>query len=93
METTTLNVRVDKDLKATAESIAQALGMNLSTAVNIFLRQMVSHDGLPFEVRLYPNAETRRALDDAKNGRNLIGPFHSTDELMAYLNAEEGDDA
>ena len=93
METTTLNVRVDKELKATAEAIAQSLGMNLSTAVNIFLRQMVSHDGMPFDVRLHPNAETRQALDDARNGRNLIGPFRSTEELMAYLNTEDDGDA
>lgn len=65
METTSLNIRVDKDVKIAAENIAQALGMNLSTAVNIFLRQMISHNGLPFDVRLCPNAETRQNLDDA----------------------------
>lgn len=93
MEMTTLNVRVDKELKATAEAIAQALGMNLSTAVNIFLRQMVSHDGMPFDVRLYPNAKTRQAIKDAMNEENLLGPFHSSEELMAYLDAEDDDDA
>ena len=85
METTTLNVRVDKELKATAEAIAQSLGMNLSTAVNIFLRQMVSHDGMPFDVRLYPNAKTRQAFEDAKNEENLCGPYNSLEELMEDL--------
>ena len=86
METTNLNVRVDKDLKASAEAIASALGMNLSTAVNIFLRQMVAYDGIPFDVRLVPNAETRKALDDARNHRNLSGPYNSLDALMEDVN-------
>ena len=86
METTSLNIRVDKDVKIAAESIAQSLGMNLSTAVNIFLRQMVSYEGLPFDVRLRPNAETRQALDDARNHRNLSGPYNSLNDLLKDLN-------
>lgn len=85
METTNLNVRVDKDVKRQAEAISDALGMNLSTAVNIFLRRMIACDGLPFELRLTPNAETRQALDDARNQRNLTGPFKSTAELFEEL--------
>lgn len=86
MEMTNLNVRVDKEVKASAEAIAQALGMNLSTAVNIFLRQMVSCDGLPFDVRLHPNAETRQALEDARNMRNLSGPYNTLDALLEDVN-------
>lgn len=86
METTSLNIRVDKDVKIAAENIAQALGMNLSTAVNIFLRQMVSHDGMPFDVRLYPNAETRQALEDARSRRDLSGPYNSLNDLLEDLN-------
>lgn len=89
MEVANLNVRVDKDVKAEAEAIASALGMNLSTAVNIFLRRMIACDGMPFEVRLTPNAETRQALDDAVNHRNLVGPFHSAADLMEALNSDD----
>ena len=85
METTSINIRVDKDVKTNAEAIAQALGMNLSTAINIFLRQMVSHDGLPFDVRLHPNTETRQALDDARSRRNLSGPYNSLNALLEDL--------
>lgn len=86
--TTTLNVRVEKGVKADAEAIASALGLNLSTAVNIFLRQMVRTGGIPFEVRLTPNAETRAVLDDVRNGRNLVGPFHDTQSLMEALDSD-----
>ena len=88
METANLNVRVDKEVKSAAEDIANSLGMNLSTAVNIFLRQMVSHRGLPFDVRLAPDAETLRALDEARSGKNLIGPFHDVNSLMENLNGD-----
>ena len=89
MDATNLNVRVDKDVKATAESIAAALGMNLSTAVNIFLRKMIACGGMPFDVRLTPNAETRQAMDDALNHRNLSGPFRSTAEMMEALDSDD----
>ncbi len=89
MEMTNLNVRVDKDIKRSAEVIANALGMNLSTAINIFLRKMVACDGIPFDVRLTPNTETRQALDDARNGRNLSGPYPDVASLMEALDGDE----
>ena len=86
MEATNLNVRVDKDVKNAAETIASALGMNLSTAVNIFLRQMISHNGMPFDVRLSPNPETRQALEDARSRSNLSGPYNSLEALLEDVN-------
>ena len=52
--TTNLNVRVNEDLKRQAESIFNELGMNLSTAMNLFLRSAVRCGGIPFDLRL-PN--------------------------------------
>ena len=89
MEATNLNVRVDKDVKAKAEAITSALGMNLSTAINIFLRRMIACEGMPFDVRLSPNVETRQALDDALNHRNLNGPYHDVASLMEALNSDD----
>ena len=50
--TTNLNVRIDADLKHQAETIFTALGMNLSTAMNLFLRSAVRYGGIPFELKL-----------------------------------------
>lgn len=50
--TTNLNVRVDEDLKREAESIFTELGMNLSTAINLFLRSAVRYGGIPFDLRV-----------------------------------------
>ncbi|MBO4317655.1 MAG: type II toxin-antitoxin system RelB/DinJ family antitoxin [Mailhella sp.] len=51
MATSNINVRVDSELKAKAESLFSDLGMTMSTAIVMFLKSAVSHDGLPFEVR------------------------------------------
>ena len=85
METANLNIRVDKDVKLAAEDVAAALGMNLTTAVNIFLRKMVAVDGIPFDVRLEPNAETRQALEDGRSRRNLYGPYDTAEAALAAM--------
>lgn len=65
MATTNINVRVDSELKSQAESLFSDLGMNMSTAIIMFLKSAVNHDGLPFEVkRAVPNAETKAALSE-----------------------------
>lgn len=96
METTNINIRVDKDVKAEAEAIAAALGMNLSTAVNIFLRRMIACDGIPFDVRLSPNAKTLAAMretDDILAGRIQTRKYSSAQELFDDLDAEDDADA
>ncbi len=46
----TISARVDDNLKAEAESVANAIGMSLSTAVNIFLKRFAAEKGFPFSV-------------------------------------------
>lgn len=63
MATTNINVRIDTELKQSAEALFADLGLNMSSAITMFLKSAVSHDGIPFEVkRTVPNAETRAAL-------------------------------
>ncbi len=70
MESTNLNIRTDKNVKAEAERIFDALGLNMTTAVNIFLRQAIRENGIPFEVKLsIPNETTASAI---KEGRALV---------------------
>jgi len=89
MATTNLNIRIDADLKKQAEEIFNELGLNMSTALTVFLRQTVRSNGIPFEMRLdTPNAETLAAIEDVKLRRNLSGPFNSVKELMEDLNAD-----
>ena len=65
---TNLNIRTDADIKASAERIFEQLGLNMSTAVNIFLRQSIRQGGLPFEVKLdIPNETTAAAIREGKS--------------------------
>lgn len=88
-EQTTLSL--DADVKAKARELFSELGMDLSTAVNIFLRQAVYEHSVPFSIyRDIPNAETRAALEEGD--RMLSDPgakkFRSVDELFADLEDE-----
>lgn len=72
MATTNLNIRTDKDIKDQAEAVFYELGINLTTAVNMFLRATIRENGIPFELKLeVPNdvtaaaiAEGRKMMDD-----------------------------
>ena len=86
--TTNLNIRVDEELKHKAEAIFSELGLNMSTAMNIFLRYSVRYGGIPFELRIEkPNAETLSAIDDVNNNRNMSKTFDSVNDLVEDLNA------
>ena len=87
MATTNINIRTDVEVKAAAEQLFNELGLNLTTAVNIFLVRL-SAQGNPIEIKVdTPNeitaaaiAEGRRIMRD-KNARG----YHSMDELKAAL--------
>ena len=65
--TTTFSVRMDKDIKSQCETIYGELGINLTTAINVFLRQSLRVGGFPFDVRLdRPNHETIAAMIEAE---------------------------
>lgn len=49
-DTTNLNLRLDKELKKQAEELFAGLGINMTTAINIFLRQAVREQGIPFQI-------------------------------------------
>lgn len=65
--TTNFSVRMDSDIKKQCESLYSELGMNLTTAINVFLRQSLRVGGFPFDVKLeQPNRETIAAMQEAE---------------------------
>lgn len=86
MATTNINVRVDTELKRSAEELFADLGLNMSSAITMFLRSAVNHDGIPFEVkRTTPNAETRAALaeyEEMKKNPERYKHYSSFEDLM-----------
>lgn len=67
MESTNLNIRTDKEVKIAAEKIFEELGLNMTTAINIFLRQTIRENGIPFELKLNtPNETTAAAIEEGR---------------------------
>ena len=90
MATTNLNIRIDAELKKQSEQIFNELGLNMSTALTVFLRQTVRSNGIPFEMRLnIPNDETLAAIEDVNLSRNMSRSFNSVKELMEDLDADD----
>ena len=76
-ESVNVNIRVNRELKENAENLFGELGMNLTTALNIFMRQAVRQGGIPFLVQTDPfysesnMAHLRRVALDMDAGRNM----------------------
>jgi len=74
-ETTNLNIRIDKALKERAETVFGEMGMNMTTAFNIFVRQTLRQGKIPFEIYTDPfycdsNMRVlRQSIRDANNGK------------------------
>lgn len=84
---TNMNIRTDREVKEKASRIFSRLGMDMTTAVNVFLIQAIQYGGLPFEVRLEePNETTYAALEAAERG-DVEGPFESVEAMMEALDA------
>lgn len=91
MQNTSITIRTDKEIKDKVKNLYSALGMDLTTAVNIFFRQSLLHNGMPFELSLdVPNAVTLAAIKEAE--QMLHDPnakrFSSVEELFEELDSE-----
>jgi len=90
-----LNVKIDRSVKKEADSIANAMGMTLSTAINIFVRQMISERAIPFKIHIVENesAQFHQLIDSIRNENEAKG-FLTDDEInkeiKAYRNDKQG---
>ena len=84
-----ISIRMDSDLKAAAEALFDELGMSLSTAFNIFVRQSLREGGIPFKITEgRPNQETVAAMLEAERIAKdpSVKGYNSVDDLFADLN-------
>jgi DNA-damage-inducible protein J len=70
-KTAYITARIEPKLKAQAGRVLAKVGVSTTDAITMFMRQVVLHDGLPFEVRV-PNAETRKAIEELRAGRGKV---------------------
>lgn len=92
MANSNINIRIDSEVKAEAQALFSKLGMDLSTAVNIFIRQAIDFGGIPFTIqqRRY-NAETEAAMqevEDIISGKVQAKVYHSAREMLDDLDKE-----
>lgn len=88
MESTNLNIRVDKEVRLAVEKIFEELGLNMTTAVNIFLRRTIRENGIPFELKLnVPNDTTLAAIEEGRKiaRDTTVKGYTSINDLKATL--------
>lgn len=88
MAQTTVTFKTDSNTKEIAQIICKKLGINMTTAINMFLHQMIIHNGIPFEVVLHPNEETKKAIKEAESDEESK-LYDSWKDLMKDLDTED----
>ena len=64
--TTNLNIRTDKEIKDQADAIFNELGLNMTTAINVFLRAVIREHGIPFSLTLSSSVPARDEMTTAQ---------------------------
>ncbi|MBR4519202.1 MAG: type II toxin-antitoxin system RelB/DinJ family antitoxin [Victivallales bacterium] len=92
MGTSLLNVRLDTELKKNAEMLFTDLGLSMSTAINLFLRQSVRNQAIPFRIARQPafNETTLEAMREARQlaQDSNAKTYDNVHDLFQELNAE-----
>lgn len=83
----TVTVRVDENVKKEAETLFKKMGLNMSTAMNLFLKKCILEQGIPFELKV-PNKETLKSIqetEDILSGKIERKGYKSAEELFEDL--------
>lgn len=87
MSQTTLNVRIDEDLKRRFDAFCAEVGMNASVAVNLFVKAVIREQRIPFEITTLPNPETCAAIEEMEKDLKArkLKQYTDVDEMMKEL--------
>lgn len=94
MSTITMEVPVEPALRKKAEKVLNELGLDMNSAVRVFLKKVVATNSIPFALaeepppyRFTPAEETEilKAAKEARNPKKVSGPFHTADALISHL--------
>lgn len=90
--TTNLNVRVDSTLKQECDKLFKSLGLNMSTAINMFLTKCLNTSSIPFEISTKPSKSLRNSLKEAnyiaEHPEKYKG-YNTINELFEALDNED----
>jgi addiction module RelB/DinJ family antitoxin len=88
---TMLSIKIDKKLKEEAQEVAHILGVSLNAVINQNIKEFVSERQVTFADHPLLNKKTEKLLarlsKDAREGKNMAGPFSSMDEMIKSLNS------
>ena len=83
------SIGIDAEVKKEAQELLADLGLDITTAVNVFLRQTVRQQRIPFEIgRDAPNVETLAAIEEVRKMKanpSAYKGYHDVDEMMRDL--------
>ena len=82
----TINIRVEEELKAKAQETFDKLGLDLTSGIRIYLNQVVIREGIPFDVTLR-KSELELAIEDIESDR--VNSYKNLDELFKELDNED----
>lgn len=84
--TSAINVNVDSEIKKEATEILNDIGLNMSTAINMFLTQVIRNEGIPFEVKSRkPSKRLLKSIKEADAiiaGKKKAKTYHNVSEMM-----------
>ena len=87
----TVTARVDENVKKEAETLFKKMGLNMSTAMNLFLKKCILEQGIPFELKV-PNKETLKAMqetEDILSDKIERKGYNSAEELFEDLGVKK----
>lgn len=86
MSSTTVQVRMDTNVKEQLDALLKSMGLNMTTAVNLFAHAVINQRKIPFDITApAPKSELVRDLEDVRAGRNMSKVYHSREELYKDL--------
>ncbi len=88
-----IQLRIDDKTKDSAKKVLDELGIDMSSAIKIYLKQIIVNQGIPFKLvtrnGFTPDEEREilKASEEARKGKNVSGPFSTKQEIQDYLDS------
>lgn len=92
MLTLIINVNVPTNVKNESNEIFVKLGLNMTTAINIFLKKVIKEKGIPFELKLEAEKDMREAAEELRKIENNEGNYKIYDDVKSFMEDLEKDD-
>ena len=90
--TSIINVNVPTNVKNESNEIFVKLGLNMTTAINIFLKKVIKEKGIPFELKLEAEKDMREAAEELRKIENNDGNYKIYDDVKSIMEDLEKDD-